>query len=454
MVGANQPGMSVPTAAPTPPQGQPLRDPPQYMSADGVLRVRIVVEHRQVELAGHRLWALTYNGLYMPPTLRFRPGDRLDLTMVNRVRPYTNLHIHGLHVSPAGKSDNVFIHIHPGETYHYVYQFPRTLTPGTYWYHSHGHPHAASQVAGGMSGIIIVDGLQRYLPPDLRHITEHVVALKDFQVQGDAIRTEDLHIGAATNRTVNGQRNPTIQIRPGETQLWRLANISANIYYRLRLPGQRFHVITQDASPVTRVWSADSLVVPAGARYDVLVQGGPAGRTALETLEYSTGPAGNSFPRQTLATVVSSGPAMRPAVLPTTFDPRTRVDLSRAPIAARHTIVFSENSAGTQFYINGRTFDENRVDIRSRLNTVEEWTIRNESDEQHSFHVHTNRFQVMSINGAPYHALSLQDTVNLPARGEAVVRIHFTDFTGTTVLHCHILNHEDMGMMAVLQIVR
>jgi FtsP/CotA-like multicopper oxidase with cupredoxin domain len=84
---------------------------------------------------------------------------------------------------------------------------------------------------------------------------------------------------------------------------------------------------------------------------------------------------------------------------------------------------------------------------------VEEWTIRNTSGEQHPFHVHTNDFQVMSTNGRQNRALSPQDTVNLPVRGEVTVRMKFTDFTGKTVFHCHILNHEDMGMMAVLEIV-
>ncbi|MDQ1489813.1 MAG: hypothetical protein QOJ23_2327, partial [Actinomycetota bacterium] len=69
--------------------GQTLREPPEYSSRDGVLQVKIVVERRQVDLAGRRLWALTYNGFYMPPTLRFRPGDRMDLTMVNRLGSVT-----------------------------------------------------------------------------------------------------------------------------------------------------------------------------------------------------------------------------------------------------------------------------------------------------------------------------------------------------------------------------
>ena len=441
-------------AAPAP-SGEPLRDPPTYTSSHGVLRTKITVERRQVTLAGRTLYALTYNGFYMPPTLRIRPGDRMEIAMVNHVRPYTNLHIHGLHVSPVGHSDNVFVHIRPGQTFQYRYQFPRDLAPGTYWYHSHGHPYAAPQVFGGMSGIIVLEGLRQYLPKGLRHVREHVVALKDFQTSGDAIRTDNIKIGAPTNRTVNGQLEPTIRIRPGETQLWRLANISANIYYRVHLPGQRFHVIAQDANPVDRVWSADTLLIPAGARFDVLVQGGDPGRTDLETLPYDTGPGGNQFPRATLASVVSGGAPERPAALPTAFAPRH--DLSAAHLAARRTIVFSESDppgGEDKYYINGRTFDEHRVDVRSRLNTVEEWTVRNDADEQHSFHVHTNDFQVMKVDGRPYAAHSLQDTVNLPTGGTVVIRIRFADYPGKTVFHCHILNHEDEGMMAVLQIVR
>jgi FtsP/CotA-like multicopper oxidase with cupredoxin domain len=302
--------------------------------------------------------------------------------------------------------------------------------------------------------MIIVDGLRQYLPPELRHITEHVIALKDFQLDGDgdAIKTQGVTIGAPTNRTVNGQLDPTIHIRPGEVQLWRLANVSANIYYKVHLQGAQFHVIAQDGNPVNRVYTADSLVLASGNRFDVLVRGGPPGSTQLETLPFSTGPAGNQFPQATLATVVSAGKPQPPAALPTTFAPAE--DLSHARIAARHTIVFSENTAGTEFFIDGKQFDPNRVDIRSKLNTVEEWVVRNTSGELHPIHIHVDNYQLMSINGVPQPFHGWVDTASIPANGQIVIRIHFTDFTGKTVFHCHILNHEDAGMMAVLQIVR
>ncbi|WP_055586830.1 multicopper oxidase domain-containing protein [Streptacidiphilus griseoplanus] len=142
---------------------------------------------------------------------------------------------------------------------------------------------------------------------------------------------------------------------------------------------------------------------------------------------------------------------MRPAALPAAFAPSD--DLSRAAVAARRTVVFSEDAAADRYFVNGRQFDMNRVDVRAKLNTVEEWTVRNDSDEEHSLHVHTDQFQVMSTNGRPEHSHGRQDVVNVPAGGRVVIRIPFTDHTGRTVLHCHILNHEDKGMMAVLEIV-
>ncbi|WP_326801125.1 multicopper oxidase family protein [Streptomyces sp. NBC_01788] len=444
---------SVVEGGPTTPGAGPwLQDPPEVVSRGGVLRTTIVVERRIVRVGNRQLRATTYNGAYMPPTLRVRPGDRIDLTMINKTDKYTNLHTHGLFVSPRAPSDDIFISIKYGQSYHYTYQLPLSHPTGTFWYHSHADMLSAPQVASGESGILVVEGLQRHLPPSLRNITEHTIALKDFQVQGDAIKTHPLSIGASTHRTVNGQQNPAIHIRPGETQLWRLANIGANIYYKLHLPGARFHVIAQDGVPVGRVYAEDTLLVPAAARFDVLVQGGAPGTTRLETLPYNTGPAGNQFPRADLATVVTSGTPVMRAALPTDLGPYE--DLSHATIADRKTVVFTENKAGTVFYINGRTYAPNRTDFVSTLGTVEEWTVRNDSDEDHSFHLHTNHFQLMSTNGKahdPTHGV--YDTVNVPKRGAIVVRIHFRDFTGRTVYHCHILNHEDMGMMAVLDIV-
>jgi FtsP/CotA-like multicopper oxidase with cupredoxin domain len=308
------------------------------------------------------------------------------------------------------------------------------------------------QVFGGMSGAIIVDGLNKLLPAGLRHITEHTLDLKDFQVneQGEII-SSGIDSNAPTTRTVNGQVDPVLRMRPGETQLWHIANIGADIFYDLHLDGSVFHVIAEDGHPVNTVWSANDLIMPPGKRYDVLVQAEAAGVSQLRTLDYSTGPNGDDYPDDVLATILTQGTPERPVRLPRHIE--AFHDLRRDKIAAFHTLVFSENPDTDQFFINGQQFDANRVDVVARLGTTQEWTIVNTTDEQHPFHLHTNPFQVVSINGQPYQAHSYQDTVVLPVHGEVQILIRFSDFTGTTFFHCHIMHHEENGMMGVLQIV-
>jgi suppressor of ftsI len=103
--------------------------------------------------------------------------------------------------------------------------------------------------------------------------------------------------------------------------------------------------------------------------------------------------------------------------------------------------------------INGKVFDHNRVDQTVNLGNLEEWHIKNIDGDDHTFHIHINDFQVMSVNAQPYEAHGLQDTVILPANGEVVVRIPFEDFVGRFVYHCHILPHEDTGMMGTVEVV-
>jgi suppressor of ftsI len=247
-----------------------------------------------------------------------------------------------------------------------------------------------------------------------------------------------------------------LPVRPGETQLWRLANISADIWYRLRADGLRFTIIGQDANPMQRVLTRRALLLPPGKRYDVLVQGPPAGSYRLRTLRYSTGPAGDTYPTRQLATIVSSGTMTAPATLPTSqrLPALLRPRFASQHVDRRRRIVFSESANGNSFLINGTQFKHDVVNQYVRLGDLEEWTIINTSKEQHPFHIHVNDFQVMSINGHRVRAPSPQDTVPLPVHGRVVIRLRFTDFTGRFVFHCHILNHEDGGMMQIVEVYR
>jgi FtsP/CotA-like multicopper oxidase with cupredoxin domain len=432
-------------------EGEPLAAPPQIVSDGGVLRATLNLDRRLVDVAGESVTALAVNGSWTMPTLRFAPGDTVELDLVNGTQERVNLHFHGLHVSPRGRSDNVFRVVEPGTTARYVLEVPPDHEPGTFWYHSHMHGVSDGQVYRGMSGVMIVDGLTELLPADLHGIEQRVFAFKQV---GFAAGDGGTEIPAAAPKrqqlVVNGQLRPEVSIRQGETQLWRLANISADGWFDVDLRGHTFHVIAEDAWPVAEVWSADSLVLPPGKRFDVLVQGGDPGVYELVTRRYDQGFA--VFPERSLATVAVSGGGGEPASLPTSLAPLE--DLRDAEIAHRREFAFSIQPKPLAFQINGKVFDHHRVDARPTLGTVEEWTLTNPSSEQHPFHIHVNDFQVISVNGEAYDAKGRQDTVVLPVGGEVVIRIPFEDYDGRFVFHCHILFHEDHGMMAIVDVRR
>src|SRR5881628_2668769 len=147
-----------------------FRDPAVVASHDGVLDLTLTAARSAMQVAGRRVIAQVYNGSYLPPTLRVQPGDVVRLRLVNALDETTNLHMHGLAVSP-------------GRTQDYEIRIPTTHPPGLYWYHPHPHGRSDEQVRNGMSGALIVEGLLDPFP-ELRDLTEHVLLLKDAQVGG------------------------------------------------------------------------------------------------------------------------------------------------------------------------------------------------------------------------------------------------------------------------------
>jgi suppressor of ftsI len=432
--------------------GRPWREPVELHSRHGMLRATIPVDETVVNVAGAPVRAKTYRGSFPGPTLRVRPGDTIELRVVNQLDEPTNLHEHGFHVSPIGISDDV-LRVMPGGTANSVrVEIPRTMTTGTYWYHAHLHGIVEEQVFAGLSGVIIVEGLVDHLPHALRNIPDHLVALKDLQVRGGAIVDRNIDSGAPTTRTVNGQVNPVLRVQTNRVQLLRLANISADIWYRLALEGVRFRVIAEDANPVGQVWHARRLLLPPGKRYDVLVRWPREGTYLLQTLPMSTGPTGDTYPGRRLATVRVTGPSAPDSRWPRSLGPLPR--LAHAHIDRVRHLTFSEDSATNRFFINGRQYDATRVNQVVRLGAVEEWVIRNTSRELHPFHLHVDDFQVVAINGHRYDARGLQDTVPLPIGGTVRIRMHFRDFLGAFVYHCHILAHEDAGMMGIVEVTK
>ena len=339
-------------------QTESFREPPVIASNRGVLRASLTATSSMVTVAGRRAMLMVYNGSYIPPTLRARPGDTLRIRLVNALTEPTVLHTHGLTVSPRRNADNVFLRVAPGQTEDIEVRLPTDQPPGLYWYHPHPHGFSDRQVRSGLSGALIVDGLLDSVPA-LRDVRERLLLLKDLQV--DSGRAAMISIGKNTIRTINGIVNPVIVMRPGETELWRIGNIGADLYYSLGLDGHRFQLVARDGNRRARLTESDSVRLSPGARAAVLVTAGAPGVYLLRTRDIDTGPAGNQYAGTVMATVRVEGSPATAVALPAALPP---VEDLRGKVTNRRTIVLSESKDGNTFFIDGKTFDMNRSEER------------------------------------------------------------------------------------------
>ncbi len=423
---------------------------PVRASVDGLLDTMLTARRGPTTAAGHTFTALTYDGLFPGPTLRVRPGDTLRIALVNELDKPSNLHVHGMHVSPRDNGDNVFLHIMPGETFNFEHQIPLDHPAGLYWYHPHLHGDTDEQVAGGLVGAIVVEGEIDDLP-GIAGVPERLLVLQstEFGPEGQLL-TPDQQQTDQLVTLVNGALNPALTIRPGETQRWRILNGSADTFLNLHLDGHQLHQIGSDGNPLGAVWSRDEIFLSPGERAEILVQAGAPGLYALRSLAWGEG--FQAQPEVLVATFEVAGETVAPAPLPTDLIPFE--DLSQARIDRQRIVVFEEPSQNPfTVAIDGKVFDPNRVDQTVILGDTEEWVLRNTSPDWHPFHIHVNDFQVVAVNGEPQQPHGGEDTVAIPAGGELTIRTRFRDFTGKYVYHCHILGHEDAGMMGVIEVI-
>ena len=449
----------------TPVRPETFAEPPEITSQRGVLSATLTARLSRIRVGSLSVQARVFNDQYLPPTLRVRPGDVIRLKLRNRIDQMTNLHYHGLNVSPRRPSDDIFVHVDPGDDFDYQIAIPPDHPAGLFWYHPHAHGLTEFQTYSGMSGGLIVEGLLDPFPA-LRGITERVMLLKDLQVgdDGQIPPLGQIDSNAGTTRTVNGQINPTVAIRPGEVQLWRIGNIGADIFYRLALDGHVLHEIARDGNRHTQLVRVSEILLGPSSRVEVLVRGGKPGVYQFKTLAVSTGSDGDQYPEVALATLVSDGHPVAPIALPAARQFPPVEDLRGRRIDRERRFRFTENPDTNEFFINDRKFDMNRVDTTVPLGHVEEWTILNATNELHVFHIHQLDFQVVAIDGQPQPFVGYQDTVNMPLQrpgpngttlpGSVVIRLPFTNpvIVGKFVYHCHIMAHEDNGMMAVIEV--
>jgi FtsP/CotA-like multicopper oxidase with cupredoxin domain len=442
--------------------GSALLEPTELRSADGVLTVELESAPQRVTIAGRNVNALSYNGGVPGPTLRVRAGDTLSVSLKNGLTDPSNLHVHGLHVSPEDNSDNMFVTVEAGGSFDYQYELPADHPPGVYWYHPHLHGFVADQVFGGLYGAIIVDD-----PEPIPAVRERVLVMSDITLDSAGNVAEATPMDTMSGREgelvlINGQLTPSMTARPGERERWRIVNACVSRYLRLRLDGQQLTLLGIDSGRFETPQAIDEVVLAPGNRADLLVTSS-AGTSTLRALPYDRGSAsgfmmgGGSFrsgEEVTLATLTVAGDGIAaPATIPR--QPAER-DLRTATVHAQRELVFAMGMGGGMGggmmapTINGRAFDGGRTDTTVQFGTVEEWLLTNTSTLDHPMHLHVWPMQIIEQGGRPVDTTLWQDVVNIPARSTTRVRIAFDDFSGRTVYHCHILDHEDNGMMGVI----
>jgi bilirubin oxidase len=405
---------------------------------------------------------LAYNGSVPGPMIELREGQRVRIELDNRLAHETTIHWHGLPI-PSEQDGNPMDPVPAGTRRVYDYVLPRGCA-GTYWYHPHPHNATAEQVANGLAAPLVI----RADDDPLAHVEDVLLFVTGVRLTGEAaIAPHDgLDWSAGRQREallVNGARVPQHTVRPGATQRWRIVNACASRHFRLSLEGHTFTLVGTDGgllgAPV--VGLAELLIAPA-QRVEVLVtfRRGAAARYRLRALRYQADVLGlATYLDDELVTVTTSGADESPAAVPAVLRPiadlgpptRTqRVELSEVSDFCTRT------GATFAFLINGRIFDPNRVDLVSRVGEVELWEIVNMTGMAHPFHVHGTQFQLVSrrvgeiVTPAPY--LAWIDTVLIPPQHSAVIKVR-QDFPGKRMFHCHILEHEDNCMMAILDVV-
>ena len=257
---------------------------------------------------------------------------------------------------------------------------------------------------------------------------ERLFVLKDMVFDDDTGNPEIDETLHGVVQSVNGRLAVAEAMRPGETQLWRFTNQSANRLLHIALQGHRFRIVGQDGEPAVGVPSVDVLDIPPASRFDVLVDSGPVGRYALLAKGVMTGAGSARVPDRTIGSLEVAGETMPPAgAMPV---PPLPPDLRSVRIDAERTVIFTETTtaheADQRFFINGKIFDAGRIDVRVPLGNVEEWTIRNDSDDLHVFHIHQIGFQVVEVNHQPVPFTGYIDNVLVPERGEVKLRMPFT----------------------------
>lgn len=406
-----------------------------------------------------------YNGSFLGPTILLDAGQQVTLNVHNQLGDTTTVHWHGLNVSPANDG-SPHVMIMADETW--SPSFPVLDKAATYWYHPHLHGKTMDQVLLGAAGFIIVrDAEEAALDLPRSYGVDDVPLVfqfKTFDADKQIMLEDEMDNAVLVNGVVDGELNS-----PAQVVRYRLLNGSSHRFFNFGFANNKqFKQIASDAGLLDAPVALTRLILAPGERAEILVDLGNEQGNPLTLKSFGTElPQG--FPGGTMMMGGMVGPldntdfnALTINVGAPTADPVTTVPaaltnnevLSQAGVATR-PIGFTAQPmmSMTNFFINNKKFDMEQVEFTTDQGKVEVWNITNQTMMAHPFHIHGNHFYVLQVNGAtpPPNQRGRKDVVVVPPMNGSVKLItkyaNYGDPMLPYMFHCHILSHEDGGMM-------
>ncbi len=511
--------------SPPPTAGSIVNNPPEIQNPNASNIANFTVQ-QNCDLA---------NGNLQAPTLRVNPGKKdFVLKLTNKLPGQaqeknhedceggypggmatlnsTNLHFHGLNVSPKCHRDEVVrTVVEPTKTFEYNIEIPKNEPPGLYWYHPHIHMQSEAQVLNGLTGAIIVEGMGQF-NKRAAQLPERVFVLRDMELPNSfpndnqqLVPAKDISINSVPIRYKGGGNyDPPaiIQMKQNEEQFWRVANTAADTYFDLQVQYDNVPVplklVAMDGVPINanhkqqdQNKSVTHILLPPAGRVEFMITGPGADVKDAKflTLTVDTGPTGDNDTQRTIARIDRQPQLTNNRdVLASAFAPELNVDLTKVSgdrfnglsqykSIKERKLYFSQKdfpaptssdstATTTEFYITvepnqPKVYDPNfkTPDITVSEGTTEDWIVENRAQEIHAFHIHQIHFLVLDSADSSEIGM-LRDTINIPVGKNVKLRMDFrgagkdknTSIAGTFVYHCHILEHEDNGMMAPIEI--
>lgn len=417
------------------------------------------------------------NGNLLAPTLIIQKGDVVTLNVTNNLpNSSTTMHWHGLHVAPendGGPHQTIPI----GTTWSPTFKMLNDA--GTYWYHPHGENKTDIQVSKGLAGLIIVkDSIEAALTLPRTYGVDDIPLILQTKCF-DILHQIATATAFDTVVMVNGTRN-AYQNVPAQVVRLRILNGASDRSFMLGFSNNmNFHQIATDGGLLTNSITENRLRLSPGERAEILVdfaamQGDsvylmsygselPTGIIGADTVgdgivtipDYESNPL-NGTDFSLLSFYITSPTANPITTIPTTLTTYTPWDIASATVNRTLTfapqIVNPVNMVEGPFLINGKAFNMDTINIISQLNNIEIWTLNNQTDVAHPFHIHDVHFFVTEVNGGavPLNQQGKKDVILVMPQQTLKFILKFEDFADNSMpymYHCHLLHHEDDGMM-------